>query len=336
MAPQRVLHPFRWSLAVMAVLVTGCQLWPFPLGSENDQAGTARNFLRKLSPNRNTTLGVFLREVGNLVAVGLPTRYGVDVTPYLQVFPQPILPTLNYTVTPNISSARELVAYLSTNQLQIDVTSKVDNTGSMGTGTYTFTAQRTPTGTTGKMRVTTMGTSWYTVQPTTNFVLAQNQTPRVLNSLSVSVTLQIPAQNVGQAAMSADLSQFENTGEAPVPKSVSASVTLNNLAMTLNGVYGGLGSLTLSGETYVGSTKGNDNYHTTLNITNGKVQGTFSCETQKVSWVLVYDQGLFSGTAKALDGRQAILATLTQAAGKNPECKFIDGTSEAWNLTVPN
>ncbi|MBO9540085.1 hypothetical protein J7643_05780 [bacterium] len=328
----------RWigfGTAVVATSLAGCNLIPFVSNDERVQISYVRSFKSGLSPNSNRSLGIFLREAGSLIAYGLPTRYGLDINPYLAVFPAITLPPaqLKPDFVPAQGSLPELTRIRAGSALDIGVTAQQSNAE---TAVYTLTVNQTPTQTTGQLAVTTTGTNWQLQQPTTSYVLNGNKVPLTPKSLDAVAKLNLPS-GAGQAELSARLNQMQPAGAgAPaVPGTVSLNFKLPGVQGSLTGSYPTIQTLRLDGPISVTSGKGTDTYLAQVTAANGGLKVALSSAERKVRIDLTVEKGLLSGTAKAMDGRLAELAKFTQAPGKAPEIEFADGTKEPWNFTLP-
>lgn len=335
MAKYSLIRWIGFGAAVVATSLAGCNLIPFVSNDERLQISYVRGFKSGLSPNSNRALGICFRETANLLAFGIPTRYGLDVMPYLAVFPAVTLPPPS--VAPNFVKASgslpELSRIMAGNELDITVTSQQSNAE---TAVYTLNAVRTPTQTTGQLAVTTTGVNWQPQQPSTAYVLNGNKVPLTPKSLSAVATLTLP-QNAGQAKLSASLTQMQQAGaNAPaVPGAVSLNFQIPGVQASLSGSFGSINSLRLDGPISVTTSKGTDTYQAQVTAANAGLKVALLNTERKVRIDLSVDKGLLSGTAKAMDGRQAELAKFTQTPGKMPEIEFADGTKEPWNLTLP-
>lgn len=318
----------------LLLATSGCNLIPFVSNEERVQVASIRTLKNTLTPALNKSFGLFLRESGTLLSYGIPTRFGIDVAPYLAALPEVTLgrPTLtpSFDVDP---SSRELRRIYSGTQLSIESTTAAGT--SQGSYVYTLNARQTPLGTTGQLAVTTAGTNW---KPATgapsNYVLNQGLSPMVPSSLNANLLMSLP-QSAGQIKMSALLSQFEAGNSAPVPRDVTFSFATPNINVQLSGAFGGLQSVNLSGTMTIKAEKGTENYQTRLTTANRAVELVMTNESRGFHLDLTYDGGTLSGTAKAVDGRQLELAKITQAAGRMPEIAYADGTKETWNFALP-
>jgi hypothetical protein len=327
----------RWigfGAAVLATSLAGCNLIPLVSNDERVQISYVRGFKTSLSPNSNRALGVFLRETTNFMSYGLPTRYGLDVAPYLAVFPTvtPPAPQVTPTFVKGSGSLPELTRIMAGTQLDITVASQ--QTGEVAL--YTLKAFRTPTQATGDLAVTTTGSSWQPQSPTTSYVLNGNKVPLAPKSFEALARLTLP-QGAGQAKLSARLNQMQQAGAGapPVPGAVSLNFDVPGVRADLSGSFGSIQSLRLDGPLIVTTNKGTDTYQAQVTASNGGLKLALLNTERKVRIDLVVEKGLLSGTAKAMDGRQAELAKFTQASGKMPEIEFSDGTKESWSFTLP-
>lgn len=319
----------------LMLAASGCNLISFVSNEERVQVAAIRTFKSNLTPSMNKALGVFLRESVNLLSYGMPTRFGIDVAPFLAAFPEVGIgrPTLTpvFDVDPG---SRELRRIYAGTQLLID-SSAVQGTG-QGTYVYTLNARQTPTGTTGQLVVTTTGTNW---RPTTGvpstYLLNQGMSPQVPTSLVANLQLNLP-QSAGQIKMQANLSQFEQGGTSPVPRDVSFNFSSPNINVQLSGAYGGPQAVNLSGATTLKGDKGNETYQTRLTTSNRAVELILTNEARGFHIDLAYESGTLSGTAKATDGRQLELAKITHASGRMPEISYADGIKETWNFALPS
>lgn len=335
MAKSSLIRWIGFGAAVVATSLAGCNLIPFVSNDERLQISYVRGFKTGLSPNSNRALGIFFRETASLLAYGLPTRYGIDVTPYLAIFPAVPLPApqLRPEFIPAQGSLPELTRIMAGTVLDIGVVSQQK---SSDTAEYTLEARQTPTQTKGKLVVTTTGSNWQAQQPSTSYVLNGNKVPFTPKSLAAVATLDLP-QGAGQAKLSANLTQMQPAGaNAPaVPGSVSLNFQLPGVQTSLSGAYSSINSLRLDGPLSVTTSKGTDTYQAQLTAASGGLKLALLNTERKVRIDLAVDKGLLSGTAKAMDGRQAELAKFSQAPGKMPEIEFADGTKEPWNFTLP-
>ncbi|HEY9897772.1 MAG TPA: hypothetical protein V6D00_01200 [Pantanalinema sp.] len=334
MAKSSLIRWIGFGAAVVATSLAGCNLIPFVSNDERIQISYVRGFKTGLSPNSNRALGIFIRETSNLLAYGLPTRYGVDVTPYLAVFPALTLPgaPVNPTFVKATGSLPELTRIMSGTQLDISVLSQ--QTGEVAV--YTLTALQTPTQTKGKLAVTTTGSNWQPQQPSTSYVLNGNKVPLTPKSIEAVANLTLPS-GAGEAKLSARLNQMQQAGAgAPaVPGVVSLNFEVPGVRADLSGSFGSIQSLRLDGPFSVTTSKGTDTYQAQVTAASGVLKLVLLNSERKVRIDLVVEKGLLSGTAKAMDGRQAELAKFTQAPGKMPEIEFADGTKEPWSFTLP-
>lgn len=329
-------NAFRFAVLMggsLMLAASGCNLLSFVSNDERIQVGAVRTLKNTLSPSSNKALGVFLRESANLLSFGIPSRFGVDVAPYLAAFPSVTIG--RPTVTPAIDAdqgTKELRRIYSGTQLLIE--SSVAQGAGQEAYVYTLNARQTPTGTNGQLVVTTSGTNWVPMPTAPGYVLNQGKGPRVPSSLNANLQLNLP-QSAGQVKLQASLAQFEQGDNSPIPRDVSFGFSSANIAVQLTGSYSGAQVGTLSGATTLKGDKGNETYQTRVTASNGSLQVVLTNELHAFHVDLAYNNGLLTGTAKAADGRQLELAKITHTAGKMPDISYADGTKESWNFTLP-
>lgn len=325
--------------AGLLVFMTGCNLLPFVSNDERIQISYIRSFKKGLSPTDNKSFGILLREVGKLAGYSMPTKYGIDIAPYLGPFPsvEPISPTVS-VLSSGDNATRELKQiYDQGGQVQITFTTEIGAPSSQQAYTYKMVIARTPTGTTGQVAVQTVGSNW-TAPPggSSTWVLGQGKAPQVPSALAFQGQLVLP-QGAGNASLRVDLGFEQGGGQAPVPRTASVNFVLQSgLSANLSGSYGSLQAARLNGTVTVKGDKPTpDTYQADISASNGNAQITLISEQRKIRLELNYEDGLLSGVAKATDGRQAELAKFVQEAGKAPEIQYADGTKESWNFTLP-
>ncbi len=324
--------------AGLLVALTGCNLLPFVSNEERIQISYIRSFKKGLSPTDNKPLGILLREVGKLAGYNLPTKYGVDLAPYLGPLPyfEPLTPTVQSRPISNSQGELTQVADQG-GQLLVSFVTTPGSGGSQQSYTYTATIERTPTGTTGKYAVQTTGSNWNAPAGGggTN-TLGLGRAPQVLSSTAFQGQLALP-QSAGQASLRVDLGFEQGGGTTPVPRTASVNlVLLNNLTANLSGSYGSMQAARLNGIVAVKGDKAAENYQADITASAGNIQAILISEQRGLRIELNYEDGVLSGVAKATDGRQAELAKFVQEAGKSPEVHYADGTKETWNFTIPS
>jgi len=335
MAHRANLQVVALAFASGTVLLTACNVIPIVTGDDQVSITSVRAFKNTLSPAYNRPFGIFLREANSLLSYGLPSQFGVDLTPFFQPFPAVQTGQQSQQIQvdkdPGTGELRKLFAGT---QLEIDSQVQAQDAN---TYVYTLTVVRTPTGTAGQLAVTTAGTSWYAPPGGGQgpYLLNRGQSPQVINTISANAQINLP-QSAGQVQLQASLGAFIQAGHTTLPRTVNLDLIFPGFSANLQGTYQSAQAVHLTGPVSITSDRlGNDTYQMQLDCSRASIKAFLINEARKFRIDLTMENGVLNGTAKTSDWRAMQLASFSQTGNGPIKVDFADGGHETWNMQVP-
>jgi len=329
-----------------SLLVAGCPqiLGLFgPTADEQIQLRQLRAMQQAVSPVTNQDLDYMVRGIAEVLAIGLPTFYGTDLAPYLQVAPWPAMPAANKNVEilpVSYQDADKETGLIQSKDRRQKLTFGFNNGVSLvnpGTKSLAYKIsldQALTPGITGILTVKTTSklafqkksASSITGQP---YVFGRFYLTNQPSDIEINVKLMRSGSSLADVRV--NLGQGETPSTTPPLPQISISGSLPRMDFSLQGRIS-TANISMSGDLAVSDgTNRQELQVINLNMSSKgwKIQADGS--TQKYRVELASAEGKLSGqVTTTFPEYQRQIAKVSQT-GDKPEIKYIDkGTAEPW------
>ncbi|MBM3274264.1 MAG: hypothetical protein FJZ00_03870, partial [Candidatus Sericytochromatia bacterium] len=292
----------------------------------------------------NLELTYLVQGLNEVMAYGIPTFYGVDLSPYLQLAPWPALPAQSKNILPIALQAgdpeNELGRLQSADLRQL--VSFQFNDGKQPVGTvksfsYKVTLDRSVEFMTGTLTVQTTDqigmkkVSTPQGQPHSPYTFGRKYAALTPTQISVNLNLQRQGSRLADVRMTLSKGTVPNTGNLLPEISLSGSIT-SKVDFTLAGKVAS-GGLAMAGDIGIVDAKGNrQNLQVqSIRVDSRSLRLSADGLEQKYRVEIVLEEGKLSGDITSTNpDLERILATISMA-GDKPQIKFIDKSKpEPW------